>query len=210
MMLVSGSAYFAVNELAYRRGVTVFDPAQVFVVEGRTLDSRIPYLPWTILVYHGLFELLLCLPFLTYPKTSSGARDLFRLYEGQFVLTLIACAVFLIAPAEMALRVPAEQHGDSVVDQLNLLVHVQDRPFNTWPSLHVAWTCLATLQVTRWIRSRRRKILLWACFVVVAISTLTVKQHYLWDVISAALLALGYWRWKLRKPTSGSSEPAQA
>lgn len=202
MMIVSGSVYFVVNELAYSSGVTVFDPAQLFVVDGRTLDSRIPYLPWTVLVYHGLFELLLFLPFLTYPKTGSGARELFKLYEGQVVLTLVACAVFIICPAEMTLRVPAGQHSDSLMHTLNLLIHLQDRPFNTWPSLHVVWTCLATLVVTHWTRSIRWKVLLWACWIVVSISTLTIKQHFLWDVISGSLLALFYWWWKLRKPAT--------
>ena len=50
-MIVLTVCYFKVNSLADARGVTVFDPAQLFVVGGRSLDSRIPYLPWTLVIY---------------------------------------------------------------------------------------------------------------------------------------------------------------
>ena len=37
------------------------------------------------------------LPVLIYPKTESGARDLFELYKGLVKITLAACLVFISA-----------------------------------------------------------------------------------------------------------------
>ena len=73
-LLFIGVCYEVVNVLATVRGFTVFDPEELFVVGGRSLDSRIPYLPWTFVIYEGGFLLTLLLPAFTYPKTESGAR----------------------------------------------------------------------------------------------------------------------------------------
>ncbi len=78
-----------------------------------------------------------------------------------------------------------------------------DPPFNTWPSLHVAFSGLVTLVVARWLERRRSVVLLWVCWAAISISTLTVKQHFIWDVITGTLLALAYWQWKLRRPAIG-------
>ena len=192
-----------VNVLSTVRGVTVFDPEQLFVVGGRSLDSRIPYLPWTFVIYKSGM-LILLLPVLTYPKTESGALELYRLYRGLVMITLAACVVFILCPAELTLRVVADDQGGSKSLHQGILVLLMlDLPFNTWPSLHVAFSGLVTLVVARWLERRRWVVLLWVGWAAISISTLTVKQHFIWDVITGALLALAYWQWKLRKPAFG-------
>ena len=200
-MGVLGAAYFVANELAVARDVTVFDPARIFMVGGHSLDSRIPYLPWTILIYHVLYEALLVLPVLTYPKTEAGVRELFALFRGLGVLTLVACVAFVVCPAEMTLRADAALHeSDSLLHRANLAMHTLDRPFNTWPSLHVAWTTLVLLTVGRWLGRARWSVLLALCWLALSLSTLTVRQHYLWDVMTGASISLAYWRWTVRPP----------
>lgn len=203
-LLFIGVCYKLVNVLATVRGVTVFDPEELFVVGGRSLDSRIPYLPWTFVIYECGFLLIFLLPAFTYPKTESGALELSRLYSGLFKITLAACVVFILCPAELTLRVVTDDQGGSKSLHEGLLALLNlDLPFNTWPSLHVALTGLVTLVVARWLERRRSVVLLWVCWAAISISTLTVKQHFIWDVITGALLALAYWQWKLRKPAIG-------
>jgi hypothetical protein len=199
---VMAVSYSAVNQLAGARGVTVFDPAQLFVVDGRSLDSRIPYLPWTIVIYSCLWWLYL-IPVLTYPLTESGARELFKLYSGLVVITWVACVVFIVCPAEMTLRAGAVRPGDSTFwHQQNQLMRVLDTPFNTWPCLHVAQPALIILMMARWIGRRVWTIVLWVGWVGLAISTMTVKQHFIWDVMTGGVLGLAYWWWKLRPQKS--------
>ncbi len=202
-LLITTGCYFLVVVLSAVRGVTVFDPEQLFVVGGRSLDSRIPYLPWTVVIYKW-YVLFFLLPVLTYPKTESGARELFRLYSGLVKITLAACVVFILCPAELTLRVVADHQGGSKFLHQGILAPLRlDPPFNTWPSMHVALPGLVTLVVTRWLERRRWVFLLWVCSIAMSISTLTIKQHFIWDVITGALLALVYWQWKLRKPAIG-------
>ena len=202
-LIITTGCYFLVNVLSAVRGVTVFDPEQLFVVGGRSLDSRIPYLPWTLFIYRW-YAWFFLLPVLTYPKTESGARELSKLYRGLVMITLTACVVFILCPAEMTLRAAADHQGGSkFLHQMTLLMYKVDPPFNTWPSMHVALPGLITLVVARWLGRRRWTVLLWVCWAATSISTLTVKQHFIWDVITGALLALAYWQWKLRKAAIG-------
>lgn len=201
MSCMLGIPYFLANEIAAARGVTVFDPAQMFVLGGRSLDGEIPYLPWTILIYELCFGGFFWLTVFAYPITGSGARQLFQLYGGLIWLTLAASVVFLVCPAEMTLRVGADYQGDStLMHALNQLIHATDRPFNTWPCLHVAQSGLIVLVVARWLGRRHWTVLLWIAWTILAMSTLTTRQHYVWDILTGIPLALAYWQWKLRTP----------
>lgn len=204
MFFIISAIYYPVNWISAARGVTVFDPASLFVVNGRSLDSQIPYLPWTILIYKPLFGGFFWLTVFVYPKTASGARELFQLYRGVVVITLVASVVFLLCPAEMTLRLGADYQGDSTeMHTFNQNLHLVDSPFNTWPCLHVAHTGLIALVTARWLGSWRWTVLVWIAWTVLAISTLTTKQHYIWDIITGLPLALGYWHWKLRPRSTG-------
>lgn len=200
-MGISFGSYGIVNEISAARGVTLFDPAQLFVFGGRPLDSRIPYLAWTAVIYVVLYHGCFYLAILTYPKTRSGACELFQMFCGLIIVTLIACLVFLLFPAEMTLRASADYRGGSrLLHDLNLFMRQIDRPFNTWPCLHVAQSGLILLVVGRWLGRRQWTIVLWLAWTALAISTLTVRQHFILDIITGSLLALGYWQWKLRIP----------
>ncbi|WP_419195424.1 phosphatase PAP2 family protein [Engelhardtia mirabilis] len=197
---IMATAYLSVNAFASARGVTAFDPASLFVIDGRSLDSRIPYLPWTVLVYTSVFYASFVLSVFAYPKTAAGARQLFALYSGLVAITLAACAVFLVWPAEMVLRHGAvgPRHTGSL-HGLNLMLRAVDQPFNTWPCLHAAQSALIFLVVGRW--SGRRSVIaaLWVAWIALVLSTLTTKQHFLFDLLTGSLLAVGYWRWRLRR-----------
>lgn len=191
--------YFAVNELAAIRGVTVFDSTQLFVWEDRTLDSRIRYMPWTVMIYKW-YGIYFWLPVLFYPKTVSGVKELFGLYTGMIFLGFACCALFLFFPVEMTSRVDAMPEGSSpFFHEMNRVIHSFDRPFNTWPSMHVALPGLATMVMGGWLKGRFGKVVLFGSWIAMSISTLTTKQHFLWDVMTGGLLAGLYWKLLLRR-----------
>lgn len=193
--------YDGVNTLAAWRGVTVFDPEQLFIFEGRSLDSRIPYMPWTLHIYMSLFVIYL-LPVAIYRKTSSGGSELLKLYWGLIAITLAACVIFVVCPAEIS-RQMAMNHKGTTEDHAGVLgIQGMCPPFNTWPSLHVAQSGLIFLMVARWLGRWHWNILICLAWVALSISTLTIKEHFIWDVITGSLLAIEYWHWKL-KPDIG-------
>ena len=66
------------------------------------------------------------------------------------------------------------------------------------------------LVVSEWVGRRNLTVLYWVLWITVAISTLTTRQHYLWDVITGLLLAIAWRRWMLRMHRNENADPASS
>ena len=150
------------------------------------LDAVIPFQKGWEFVYMT-FQLMCFLPF-------TIVRDiqlLRRMWQAYGMVYGIAYASFVIFPVEMV-RVPvSEVH--SFLDwgvRVNLAI---DAPFNCFPSLHVA--IAFTSAWTVWMASRRLGALSFLHAAAIAISTLTLRQHYIADVLAALVLtsAASFW-----------------
>lgn len=147
-----------------------------------TLDGRIPYLPWTIWVYLPLYAL-----FFHAAIWSIRSWDVFFRGMTSLVLaSLLAEAIFLLVPAEYP-RPPIPADGSMTASLLQLLRTI-DPPTNTFPSLHVGFTVTAALACWRDDPRRGRWMGLVACFPCVSI--LTVKQHFVVDLLGGLVIAL--------------------
>jgi membrane-associated phospholipid phosphatase len=202
-MLVLLSPYQLTNWIASFRGVTIWDPKSVFVLaDGRYLDHVIPFVPWTIFVYYTIFLFYLALPFAA-PKTKDGHRELLVTIQFIALASWFAYVVFLLFPAQVDLRKQALSLGatEGSLGSFYAGFHWLDRPFNSWPSLHVAQTFLAAIGMTHWWARDGRKlriIALWILWTALALSTLTTKQHFLWDALTGVALGLAGWWFGLR------------
>jgi membrane-associated phospholipid phosphatase len=79
--------------------------------------------------------------------------------------------------------------GSDLFTRMIQTVYAGDNPFNDFPSLH---TSISTIMAIHWLRFDRRAGIvasIWTMLIVA--STLLIKQHYVADVISGLLLALG-------------------
>lgn len=148
------------------------------------LDRAIPLVPWMVTIYW------VCYLFwaVNYTLVFSGSREKAKRF---FVAHCIAEAVcglcFLFLPTTM---VRPEIEGSSLFVWMLKLTYWIDKPDNLLPSIH----CFASW--LSWIGVRKEKrvpkwyrifSLCMAC--AVCVSTLTVKQHLIADVISGVLLA---------------------
>ncbi len=105
-----------------------------------------------------------------------------------FGLTLAAAyATYLLYP--VYLQRP-ELTGHSFATRLLALEYL-DKPYNHFPSLHVALAILVALGCSD---DRRMRWWLPAVVAIMAVSTVFVKQHYVLDVLAAAVLAPLAWR----------------
>ena len=169
------------------RGWTAWDPST-------RLDRAIPAVGWSILPYLSLY-LYYLLVVVVAPRGDRGRHELLLLAQVQIVITAISLTVFLLLPCEIHLRedLPAElREGIGIWGALFGLLHGVDRPWNAWPSLHVSVTVVIVLAVCRWHPPLR--FVLWPAWTLLAISTLTTKQHYLIDVGTGTLLGGYAWR----------------
>jgi len=81
------------------------------------------------------------------------------------------------------------------------VVYTVDRPFNSWPSLHVSQSLLIVLFCQRWLELRADEFPrrgawmtgLWLAWVALSLSILTTKQHFIWDMVTGAVLGALLW-----------------
>lgn len=203
LSLLGLAGYHSTLLFSEERGVTAWDPTSLW-------DATVPPMPWSILVYLTLY-LYFPLPILLSERNQRGRRELALLGQGMILLFLISYAFFVFMPAEVGVRTQMEQLVPSMHPRLASLfeiVYFFDRPWNSWPSLHVSESLLIVLFVRRWLNIRadefpRRRLWvagLWIAWVSLSFSILTTKQHFIWDLVTGGLLgALIWWSYILRR-----------
>jgi membrane-associated phospholipid phosphatase len=145
-------------------------------------EERLPFLP--------IFEYLYVLTYFVAVLLVATVRDYAtfrRLLHATGVTLLIAYTTYLLFPVYF------ERPRLEVTSLHTWLLSLEfmDKPYNHFPSLHVAhsWLAVFASQV-----SRRSRIGLYVLAAAVSISTLFVKQHYVADVVYGFAVAVMAWR----------------
>ena len=189
--------YEATLLFATERGLTAWSPTSSW-------DYAVPALPWTVLIYLTLY-LYSVIPVLSTRRDERGRRELLFLAQGMIILFLISFGVFLAMPAEIVVRTQMEALLPSMNPLYRALfegIYLIDRPFNSWPSLHVSQSLLIILFAHRWLALRTGELpsagrwiaFLWVAWVALSLSILTTKQHFIWDMVTGAALGALLWR----------------
>jgi hypothetical protein len=138
------------------------------------IDDRIPLYPWTIVLYWSSY--------ITVPSAPWFARtrhDLRRLTVAAWVATVLVFPVYWIMPS----AAPRTELADTSW-AAHLLLWERDAypPMAAFPSFHVLWAVIvAPLYRPRWVGP--------GYVAIVAVSSLTTRQHYLADVLAALAMA---------------------
>jgi membrane-associated phospholipid phosphatase len=154
------------------------------------LDRIIPLQPGWVLSYGGLYFFLILLPFFLVRETGHLQRTVLA----YLTVWITALACFLIYPT-ISPR-PAKVAGRGFGAWGLRFLYAADPPYNCFPSIHVAHSFVSAF--TCKVVHRRVGILALLCAVLVALSTLVIKQHYILDVVAGAMLAWGAWAVFLR------------
>lgn len=168
----------------------LFEPRQL---EFSWIDRAVPFLPNTVWLYMG--------EYLLFVVTYVASRDLTNLnrYLYAFLsMQTLACLIFLFWPTVYPRELfPLPADLNAITHYAFTSLRTTDAPTNCCPSLHVSSVYLASFIFI----DERRKLFpgFFAWATVVAVSTLTTKQHYFIDVVAGLAMALVvYWvffRW---------------
>jgi membrane-associated phospholipid phosphatase len=191
--LLQSSIYFVIGHSQRPRSTTML---------ATSLDGAIPFVPWTVWwylpFYAGIFVMAI-----------AGFRTprLFnRALVGVVVTMLVGAAGHLLIGAEYPRPLVRPPYGDLSLAFLGW-VHAVDPPGNVFPSLHVAHTS-ALAVILRHDRPRLGALAMLMALLL-AISTLTTKQHFVADVLAGFIIAAAVsvtvlWPWRRRSaPTAG-------
>jgi membrane-associated phospholipid phosphatase len=143
-------------------------------------ERRIPFVPVMIVPYLSVDALFVAAPFLCRDR---GELNVFT--RRVIVAILAAGACFLAMPLEFSFVRPEVQGWPGVLFDVFSWF---DRPFNLFPSLHIALTCILADTYLRNTKSVVRAALaIW--FVLVGLSTLFTYQHHVIDIAGGLALA---------------------
>lgn len=143
------------------------------------LDKAVPFMPWTGWIYDTVYLFPFAIIFYVddIPEIKKNLIS--------FLITGSLCvSVFFIFPTIY----PRPEIKEINIASFALYFITQiDSPKNCFPSAHVAFAFLSAFGIMRSHKLWGNILLVGA--VLVAISTLTTKQHYIWDVVFGYLIA---------------------
>jgi membrane-associated phospholipid phosphatase len=167
-------------------------------------ESRIPFISFFILgylfVYISVFYLYLIVDDIKLWRRGVVAY---------IVLTSLCYIVYLAFPVQMVDRPDvSDMIVRNWIDKVVRAYFVLDRPFNALPSIHAAYPTMAVLVV--WRTAKVGRWVLLAMTLLISVSVVVVKQHYVMDVVAgiaaaiiAYLLVIKTKRWWYPKLWSG-------
>lgn len=162
--------YLAINWFSQTR-TYFFDPSFGF-------EGSIPFVPGFIFGYLLVYLSVVLIYFVI--------QDMDDWHRGVITFlsaTTLAYLIFLVFPVRMEMRPEIwEVTGSSFAGAVTRFYYYIDAPYNLLPSLHVTYPTLAML-----VAWRRHHIMRWvfmAMSLVVAVSVILVKQHYIADVVA--------------------------
>lgn len=147
-------------------------------------EKSLTFIPWTWWIYLSAYPGILSAGFFV-----NKDEDRNKMVYGFLILVTISCIIFLLYPTTYPrsdFHVSGDVHWTTLlaIDAFRSI----DSPANCLPSLHVSG-CFFVSFFLYMMRQRKAFIyFVWAT--LVAISTVTTKQHYLWDVLSGLSLGL--------------------
>jgi len=144
-------------------------------------EKQIPFLPWTAIIYLSMSLLILLPLFIIRDKAL-----IWQLIKILSIQTLIGSITFILFPVENDF--PARQ-GAGFFYQIFILADTLNLTGNNQPSLHVCFAVtIAMVLVSRVTIKYQIFYYLWA--LAITISTMTIHEHGLVDIIFGFFLAL--------------------
>jgi membrane-associated phospholipid phosphatase len=145
------------------------------------IDAYIPFVPQFIYFYFLYYLwVLIVLPILNERESFYHAAAAFTIIQAAAITTFIVFPSFMVRP---------EVVGDSLAHEMVRFIYREDKGFNLVPSLHVGHSTLIAL----FFRAYKPKHFPWVAFgtLMISVSTVLVKQHYIIDIPIGFLFALG-------------------
>lgn len=178
-------AWLAITSIVYFTVQAVVSDTYSFMTP---LDGKIPFIPEFIWLYHTLVPVII-------------GTTVFSMHRRRVFFNTVAALTFSMAVLTCFHLVfpsyyPRQDLFLDANSSLSLwavdLTRQFDAACNTFPSGHVtfSWIIYFCARMSESIRRSKKRIysyLLWAA--LISVSTLVLKQHYIFDVISGIILA---------------------
>lgn len=154
-----------------------------------TIDTNIPFIPYFIYIYNFFYFFVFLSFYYFYCK------DKKRYYQGilaSMIATAICYIIYIIYPT-IIVRPEINNNEMDIITAFVLKVtyYFDDPAINCFPSIHCLF-CFQIILTTFIIKNinTNNKALIIIVALLIAASTLFVKQHYVYDMLSALILCM--------------------
>ncbi|MCI5855957.1 MAG: phosphatase PAP2 family protein [Agathobacter sp.] len=147
-------------------------------------DDHIPVVPWTVTIYLGCYIFWIVNYIIGCRQEKKTA---YRFLAADFFAKIVCMICFVLFPTT---NTRPDITGMSVWDEVLRFVYRVDAADNLLPSIHclTSWLCYIAVRrndkIPRWYKNSSLVIA-----VLICVSTLTTKQHVIWDVAAGVMLA---------------------
>ena len=144
-------------------------------------EKDIPFVPSMIIGYSLVFVLVALLFLLI-----DNMPDYWDMCIRFFNMTLLCFIIFLIFPVRMDLR-PEVTMANNWITELVCFYFWLDHPYNLFPSMHLSASFFAAFYCMR-----KGRIIGWLAMimaVIVGVSVVLLKQHYIMDIVAGFTVA---------------------
>ncbi len=199
--------YGIINQIIGWIDISRFDPAI-------PLDDAIPFIAWSLIPYASLYFYYPAAALMS-PKDDTSRIQMLILHQVLFLSSWAISIIFILIPTKIHIRnhIPEGiRAGDGFWGFFyGDIMHNTDKPWNAWPSLHIVQSLLIVLMLSHWMKALQRKktiLVLWIGWLMLAISVLTTKQHFVFDLVTGIIVALFCWQWLLKPAIKWSESEA--
>ncbi|MCX7902901.1 MAG: phosphatase PAP2 family protein [Caloramator sp.] len=148
------------------------------------LDSLIPFNKYFVVPY--IYWYIYMAAVFVYFAVTDG-KKYFKLLFGIIVGMIICFIIYYFLPTTVP-RPPIK--GDDIFIRAVNFIYKRDNPYNCFPSIHVLDSFLAAVYINREENiSYKLKIISSFISFSIILSTLFIKQHYVYDALSAMVLS---------------------
>lgn len=148
------------------------------------VDAMIPTVYWTVLIYFGCYIFWI----INYIYNARMSKEHCYIFLGTDWIGKVICFILYVAYPTTNTR--PQIVGDGIWAELMRLLYRIDEADNLFPSIHclVSWICYIGIRGNKKVPLAFR---VFSCIMALAvcISTLTTKQHVIYDVVAGIALA---------------------
>ena len=150
------------------------------------LDDKIPFWGWFVYIYNMFYPFCIVAFYFLYKKDEKAY------YKGIIsgVIGYIICdIIFLFLPTIMY-RPPIPDYGPITNFVLKVTYYYDEPPLNCFPSIHCLFCFQVVFSYLYSTYKKSEKVTAITIATLIILSTLFVKQHFIYDVIAAFLICL--------------------
>lgn len=143
-------------------------------------DDRIPFLSIFIIPYL-IYYFYIFIPFIL---SIRNEKSFFSCSISYFFAATILSLFYIFFQTTIT---RPDIYPDNIFNKLVLFIYTIDKPLNLFPSGHTTFSILANLCLIR--INRKLSIIICPITLLIVLSTLFIKQHFIPDVISGIILS---------------------